>query len=545
MLFEKLTDKDKMIIESYIDRYTINCGSVARRSRAPLSTLLAEWDIAKSEYLYKLFGEKFILEKEIEYTEPKAALETKITIACRAGNVMYDFYAIYRKWYDTLSFSCYSKESEVLWYLICPSVLVGEKMGDDRYVATKLPLEINFDDNHKIKVETNTKPMRLLGKIVKMFNLDAEAFESFRLEHSRILNTKKLTGKLCLSIHPMDYMTMSMNKEKWTSCMNWSEPGGYRGGTVEVMNSNSTIVAYLKSDNNVLEWDDAPNSWNSKKWRILITMNDEHILAIKSYPYHNEELIKTCLEWMRHLAGKNLNTYMGSIIEVPYASTFKCEDNGQYYNIDMEDETAMYCDWGCATHYGCFNLYSTYEESSEEKPHRIIHKYCGERTCMICGSANEYYYDESYVACEDCCSNADDESYYCEECGNYVSEEDAIFIDGHAYCEDCIDRVADRCIIDGQYYHYRNLCQIFLARETDNPNIKTDKWIYMHEDYATARYPWLEIPERFTELNVPRKTSYGIYYFNKEDLTEYALDEWYNLFGDKEVAEYFAASEEN
>jgi hypothetical protein len=311
------------------------------------------------------------------------------------------------------------------------------------------------------------------------------------------------------------------------------------------MNSNSTIVAYLKSDNNVFDWDDAPHSWNSKKWRILITMNDEHILAIKSYPYHNEELIKTCLEWVRHLMGKNLNTYMGSVIEVPYATTFKCEDNGQYYNIDMEDDTAMYCDWGCATHYGCFNLNSTYEESSEEKPHRIIHKYCGPRTCMICGGVDEYYYDESYVACEDCCSNADDESYYCEECDNFVYEEDAIFIDGHVYCEDCVDQVADRCVIDGQYFHYHNLRQIYLARETDNPNVDTDKWVYMHEDYTSGRYPWLEMPKRFTELNTPRQTPYGTYYFNKEDLTEYGLDSWYNLFGDKKVAEYFAPSEEN
>lgn len=546
MLFEKLTSKDVSTITSYLDRYDVNVGSHLRRDRAPLSTLFRAWDDAKSEYLYRLFGEKFILEKEMEYTEPVSALSRKISYSYDYKMPMNAFYTIYRKWYDSLPFVWTSKEADVLWGLIGTDTLAGETCGDNSYLARMLPIEIDFGDGHKIKIEKNTKPMRALGKLVKMFNLDANEFENFRLEHSRIHNTKKLTGKLCLSIHPMDYMTMSMNNEKWSSCMNWREPGGYRGGTIEVMNSNATIVAYLKSDNTELTWDDDSHSWNSKKWRILITINETGIYAIKAYPYHNEEMTKNCIEWLKELARTNLNQHFGSVAEVPCCSTFHYPDTNAYYYVDFEDDGAMYCDWGSDRHYGCFNLSEDVENySTEENPKTIMNSYCGPRTCMICGGFDEYYYDESYVICEDCCSNADDEAYYCEECGCYESEENIIFVDGHCYCENCINGVADLCAIDGNYYHYHNLRQVYLARENDNPNVEVDSWIYIHEDYVTHRYPWCSLPQCFTELEIPRKTAYGTYYFNREDLNSNALYEWYHLYTDIERAEYFAPSEEN
>jgi hypothetical protein len=328
--------------------------------------------------------------------------------------------------------------------------------------------------------------------------------------------------------------------------MNWSEPGGYRGGTVEVMNSNSTIVAYLKSDNSELSWGDDSCSWNSKKWRILITINETGIYAIKAYPYHNEEMTKNCIEWLKELAKTNLGMSFGSIVEVPSCNSFYYSDTDAYYYVDFEDDGAMYCDWGCDKHYGCFDLTENTEDySTENRPKTIVNRYCGPRTCMICGGVDEYYYDESYVICEDCCSNAEDESYYCEECGNYISEEDAIFVNGSCYCEDCVSLVADLCVVDGNYYHYHILRQVYLARENDNPNVETDKWVYMHEDYVSSKYPWLSLSKTYTELESPRQTPYGIYYFNKEDLTKYGFYEWYHLYNDDDRAEYFALSEEN
>ena len=544
MLFEKLSEKDVNTISSYLDRYTENCGSRVLKARAPLSTLLRVWDEAKSEYLYKLFGENFILEKELEYVEPVSAISKKIAESYGYGGKMCEFYSTYRRWFDTLHFDWASPEADVLWCLIGSDTLGGEKCEDNEYLNKKLPIEIDFGDGHKIKIEKTTKPMRALGKIVKMFNLNNKEFEEFRLEHSRIHNTKKLMGKLCLSIHPMDYMTMSMNEEKWSSCMNWREPGGYRGGTVEVMNSNCTIVAYLKSDNTKLTWNDDPYGWNSKKWRILITVNDTGIYAIKGYPYHNAEMTKICIDWLKELARTNLDMHFGSIEKVPACSTFHYPDTNNYYYVDFEDEGAMYCDWSCDVHYGCFNLDKASDDYiAEENPHTIMNVYCGPRVCMVCGGIDEYYYDESYVACEDCCTNCDDEEYCCEECGEYMFEDEALFVDGHCYCECCVDSVASRCAIDEFYFLNHNLRRVYLARERNNPDVENDAWIYVHEDYATGRYPWLTLPELYCSVRVPNKDIYGMYYFNEDDLTENALSKWYDIETAEDASKYFASSE--
>ena len=125
------------------------------------------------------------------------------------------------------------------------------------------PFEVNLPDGKILKVQKGTKPLRVLAKMAQAFNL--EGFEEFRLTHSRILNQKKMTGELCLSIHPMDFMTMSDNNSNWESCMSWSDYGCYRRGTVEMMNSECVVVAYLRAKEDMKVSEDL--YWNNKKWR--------------------------------------------------------------------------------------------------------------------------------------------------------------------------------------------------------------------------------------------------------------------------------------
>ena len=75
----------------------------------------------------------------------------------------------------------------------------------------------------------------------------ADEWEEIRLAHSQIFNTNKMTGTLCLSIHPLDYATASDNDNGWSSCMSWRDDGCYRMGTVEMMNSPMVICAYFAS----------------------------------------------------------------------------------------------------------------------------------------------------------------------------------------------------------------------------------------------------------------------------------------------------------
>ena len=270
MLIDKLNDKDKNTIESFIAAFGLNpYSNFYGTSRAiSINHKLAHWANAKSEYLYRLLGNNLILEKEIEYIESPRQLAMRFESAMKYGGRMQSFSKIFRTWYnsDDNNYNIYSDEGTVLNALISTEVLSYDRMGDVKYIEPFLPVTINLRNGHKISIEKTTKPMRALGKLVKILNLDGEAFEEFRLEHSLIHNNKKVKGTLCLSIHPMDYMTMSTNSERWQTCMNWTEPGSYRGGTIEVMNSQMMVVAYLKSNEHKFFWDNGTNEWNSKKF---------------------------------------------------------------------------------------------------------------------------------------------------------------------------------------------------------------------------------------------------------------------------------------
>jgi hypothetical protein len=115
------------------------------------------------------YAEK-ILEKELEYVEPVSAINKKIAESYGYGGKMCDFYSTYRRWYDTLHFDWASPESDVLWNLIGSDTLAGEKCEDNEYLNKKLPIEIDFGDGHKIKIEKSTKPMRAFFLLYHSFS---------------------------------------------------------------------------------------------------------------------------------------------------------------------------------------------------------------------------------------------------------------------------------------------------------------------------------------------------------------------------------------
>jgi hypothetical protein len=332
-----------------------------------------------------------------------------------------------------------------------------------------------------------------------------------------------------------------MNEEKWTSCMNWGEPGGYRGGTIEVMNSVSTIVVYLKSETNNLTWYDGNNSWNSKKWRLLITVTPEAILSIKAYPYHHEEIAKTALQWVRELAEKNLSWFYSDVQTIPACHDFEDKGTGEWYNINFHEGRMMYCDWSCDTHYGHMTLNPEDPGSSEKNPTRMMIDYCGPMSCMVCGKTNCDYYDESYVICDNCCSfGEDEECYYCEHCGDRIYPDDAYWVDDCPYCCDCIDEVATRCAVDDEYRYYEDLEKVYLAHNDDEPDADEDEYAYIYSDYCTGRYGTC-ISARYTSIDNPRKTEDDIWYFNRDDLTTDGFHLLYQLYGG-EVARYFSSN---
>lgn len=403
-VFDYLSNEDCELIESYIDNYA-NYNPYCRRIDG-LGRILAEWEAAKSENLFKMFNNQLILKKKFQYEKSKEMLLKEMTDLLTGSKT---YYTIGNEVRD----HCGYELAEAVRMFMSEKYLAENKYSGSEFT---IPGSCTLDGKPFL-VRSGCKTVKTLGKLIKATGwCSEEQFEEFRLQHSMLLNQKLITGTLCLSIHPLDYMTMSDNSEGWSSCMCWmEEPGCYRSGTVEMMNSPNVIVAYVESDNENLNFDYARCQWNSKKWRQLVMITPDLILGNKQYPYKNDFLEEEVLKWVKELT-KNSNTF----------NNFSEDCTLKTINNNMNN----YFDNGITNFHLSFNyMYNDiYGEKRGylsdsfllEPPSHYYFNYSGLLTCMWCGSEIECMDTDnySYVCCTNCeiIEDYDDYIYDDEEC---------------------------------------------------------------------------------------------------------------------------------
>ena len=128
--------------------------------------------------------------------------------------------------------------------------------------------------------------MKLSKVLMKEFGPDAE---QARQKLSMVIQANKVTGRLCLSVHPLDYLSASENTHGWRSCH--ALDGEYRAGNLSYMVDDCTIMAYLKSEEDT-KLPHFPESvpWNDKKWRCYFYVDNLNgiIYAARQYPFHTD-----------------------------------------------------------------------------------------------------------------------------------------------------------------------------------------------------------------------------------------------------------------
>lgn len=283
-----------------------------------------------------------------------------------------------------------------------------------------------------LKVVKGCKIMKILGKIAAYAECLTE-FEEFRLIHSRIMNQANLQSNLCISIHPLDYMTASVNENDWRSCMHW-EDGEYRRGVIEMMNSPCVVVAYLESDHEHLQ--NYNCDWNSKKWREFFIVDENFISGIKGYPYWNRDLETTTLLWLKELFTPIVSNYgkefSNNIIQWDFGT--KAIDKGANSSVhfDFDCGPAMYDDFYGDNYYLSILTKDFNPEGSFE------YNYSGPSICVVCGNEGDFD-SEGSLCCEDCI-----EKYYCCKCGDLVyRKEDLIKYNGRYYCYYCFQELPE------------------------------------------------------------------------------------------------------
>ena len=478
-LRDMINDAEMTAFEKYVDTHA---SEYYGKRTVSGRELLHFWADAKKGYLYKLLGEKLIVSKTVTFEKEAGQMRREMNDLIDEHPFMREFIdKIQNKfWMDFIQCNSNSEmEKRSLYESVCSvcsiSGLIDNVYMDDTFMVLT-------PEGKELKIQHGCKTMKALGKLASAYGLDMNNFEDFRIKVSQILNQKTLRGNLCLSIHPLDYATMSDNYSDWSSCMSWMDNGCYRQGTVEMMNSPMVIVAYLTASEPM---DVCGLKWNNKKWRELMIVNKDLITNIKSYPYFNSNLTKAALGLLKELAAKNTPEWNFDDVLREY------EPQEPVYVDDCRlivypSSNAMYNDFLNDPYMNAayFNKDLYHAMKDEDDYERVSFNYSGESECMGCGRAADFYDNEGHLMGE-CC----DAVVFCSVCGeSYRSEDELIFVDGRLLCPDCFEDVASQDSITGENHLIRNLIPIRLISGKDETKIVETILVYDIEESCTAKY---------------------------------------------------------
>ena len=406
---------------------------------------LFSWHEAKKSYLSNIFGDGLILTKDITYNKSTEQLVDDIDnmffsrwntkLSSDDYNTVSQFFTAFetklREVFDVQHpmpyESTHYKDYNKAMTLLDSYSLATNKYERDNVVFTT--------EKETYILRNGAKVSKAIGHLVKMYNINCN-WERVRILLSQILNDRHLEGTLCLSIHPADYLTASINTYGWGSCMDFYE-GDYRNGVIEMMNSPMVIVGYL-TGKDVLSIDyNNKDIWNSKKWREFFIVTPDVISGIKGYPYNQTDLEERCLNWLKELVINNYPEWGNWSELTDYKHNMeRSEKAGAGPYVAFTCGPNMYCDFNN-------NPYRLYWNIDNNTIASHIHiEYSGIPICVICGNEN-YSNDTAKTTCDDC-----EEYLYCYNCGERIYNGDSyIEINGHIYCDDCADNIAicDSC----------------------------------------------------------------------------------------------------
>lgn len=351
----------------------------------------------------------------------------------------------------------------------------------------------NFFDNTvtepyedgKIKVPVGMK----LIKAFKFFEEDKDLLELFQNLASRVIQEDRIVGKLCFSVHPLDFLSTSVNTYNWRSCH--ALDGEFRSGNLSYMLDSSTIVCYVKGEGGDVELPMFPSNvlWNSKKWRVLFYLSEnwDMIFASKQYPFSTLGGLDLARDWL--LTALKLQGF--SEWNNDYVNTVPCKrgprdhhllyDYIPIYNKLYPKEDIVENGEG-SLQFNDILSSSTYKEPyysikedfwwsiSDKVPHFTIGKAV---PCMCCGKHKINTSD--MMVCTNCAEKYDlypDDSDYpvCACCGNTIYNDDWEDIQGDILCGNCIDNETFVCdVCDERHYnehkHYDKATDKYLCTD--------------------------------------------------------------------------------
>ena len=487
-LFERLTENDVNALWKYMSLY----GGPECLPQERMNHFLRYWNIAKEPF-FEAFGEQFIIKKNVTFEKSVSELKTEMydMVYKFAYQVPTEFVKDCKQRFRELNL-----KNDILYRLedmFCSESLVYNIYRGESFT---IPAEVTVD-GRDLRIQSGCKIIKIIGKICNAINFHptyrvckgcgkviignqsncyfcscdevekVDGYETFRNAHSVVLNQKKLKGNLCLSIHPLDFITMSDNNCGWHSCMQWMDTAGdYRLGTIEMMNSNCVVIAYLEAttpmeiDTNI--------QWNNKKWRQLFIVTPDLILGNRQYPYDNDDLQGAAITWLREICSKipGWGPYADKTCQIKnHAKNVIKGDEEIYFSIDCDN---MYND--------VYDLRLAFLRESDTWRQEYYLNFSGPAICTGCGCEIEYSdIDPSRVNCQTC-----EGGWRCVLCGSWHSDfEECHEYNGGYICEYCYYEELDLCHWCGERVYAEDLTRIYLQLDIDHPEVN----IFNFENY--------------------------------------------------------------
>lgn len=484
--YETLSAQDQEAIASYIRHYASGNYYDGFLS---LSKSLSYWNDAKQDYLYPLLGNNLTLSKSISIEITPQIVASKIAeLHLTSSPFVQALTTRLREEVNPL-------EPLPAWYAALRSLFTNsDNLALGTYRGDSYSFTLNNQPFHLHKGERITK---ISHKLAEIYGLQ-DSYEPFRIGLSKATGEKVRESVLHLSIHPLDFMAMSDNNHGWTSCMRWrDEPGCYREGTLDCMNSPYALLAYLADEEDPMELPNG-NFWNNKIWRELFIVHPElGIFGVKGYPYANAALESATVSWLRSLAEENLDWNFQNAEPIPYDNK-GWNINENHYNLSINWDY-MYDDTFTANtfHYACL---------LEGIDTCIALDLSGTVRCIICGDYLPENDNNSGMGVVCCDAHAG--GNYCWNCGDRIHSSDGYepLSNGEVVCIYCWENHAIYCPAQDEYCWDDDTVEVALVE--DGCEYGDENWPTITFSYDSINY----LDRSKFATSTAHRTPYGDYY---------------------------------
>lgn len=314
------------------------------------------------------------------------------------------------------------------------------------------------------------KGMKML-RAFKYFEEDANVLDAIQQAASMIIQENKIGGTLCLSVHPLDFLSSSENNHNWRSCH--ALDGEYRAGNLSYMLDKSTVMCYLRSEH-MEKLPDFPDDvlWNSKKWRVLLFFSDhwDMLFAGRQYPFSSmtgldfvKDKFLTTIGFGEFTAwdDKKIRSMKLNDTEIFLRSPHVAVGQKMLPMSELIEDMPGSLHYNDLLHSTCYDPFYAYRVQGSDIFKRIVTSdnarfHIGGRCkCLRCGK-DSISMGETMMCtpCEETYGECADDDYYgtCPSCGRRFAWDDGVWVDSaeETICPDCADNYVVSCACCGE-----------------------------------------------------------------------------------------------